>query len=165
MEIERKYLIRHLPFSPEQYPFHLISQAYLNTEPVIRIRREDDAYYLTYKSKGLMVREEYNLPLTAQAYQHLLSKADGNLISKKRYLIPLDGGLTAELDIFDAPFDPLCMVEVEFPDETAAEQFTPPEWFGQEVTFSNAYHNSTLSRLSAEALVDKSFLLSNVTTL
>ena len=81
MEIERKYLIRQLPFSPESYPFHLIQQAYLNTDPVIRIRREDNSYYLTYKSKGLMVREEYNLPLTAEAYEHLLPKADGNLIS------------------------------------------------------------------------------------
>ena len=47
MEIERKYLIRQLPFSPESYPFHLIQQAYLNTDPVIRIRREDNSYYLT----------------------------------------------------------------------------------------------------------------------
>ncbi|MBR9937901.1 CYTH domain-containing protein [Oscillospiraceae bacterium Marseille-Q3528] len=165
MEIERKYLIRQLPFSPESYPFHLIQQAYLNTDPVIRIRREDNSYYLTYKSKGLMVREEYNLPLTAEAYEHLLPKADGNLISKKRYLIPLSDGLTAELDVFDAPFDPLCLAEVEFPDETAARRFTPPDWFGQEVTFSTAYHNSTLSRLPRESLVDKSFLLSNSTTL
>ena len=112
-----------------------------------------------------MVREEYNLPLTAEAYEHLLPKADGNLISKKRYLIPLSDGLTAELDVFDAPFDPLCLAEVEFPDETAARRFTPPDWFGQEVTFSTAYHNSTLSRLPRESLVDKSFLLSNLTTL
>lgn len=118
MEIERKYLIRQLPFSPESYPFHLIQQAYLNTDPVIRIRREDNSYYLTYKSKGLMVREEYNLPLTAEAYEHPAPQSDGNLISKKRYLIPLSDGLTAELDVFDAPFDPLCLAEVEFPDET-----------------------------------------------
>lgn len=54
MEIERKYLIDKLPFDVTAYPSHEIEQAYLNTEPVVRVRRQDDSYYLTYKSKGLM---------------------------------------------------------------------------------------------------------------
>ena len=64
MEIERKYLVASLPEGYEACPFHTIEQAYLCTEPVVRIRQEDNDYYLTYKSKGLLVREEYNLPLT-----------------------------------------------------------------------------------------------------
>ena len=63
MEIERKYLIKNLPFSLNEYSFHKIEQAYLNTDPVIRIRKQDDDYIFTYKGRGLMVREEYNLPL------------------------------------------------------------------------------------------------------
>lgn len=63
MEIERKYLIRQLPEDYTSYPHHKIEQKFINTNPVVRIRQEDDNYYLTYKSKGLMVREEYNLPL------------------------------------------------------------------------------------------------------
>ena len=76
MEIERKYLIDKLPFDVTVYPSHEIEQAYLNTEPVVRVRRQDETYYLTYKSKGLMAREEYNLPLNADAFTHLLGKAD-----------------------------------------------------------------------------------------
>lgn len=147
MEIERKYLIRTLPENLEQYSYHLIEQAYLCTEPVVRIRRQDDEYILTYKGKGMLVREEYNLPLTASAYAHLLEKADGNIITKKRYLIPLSSVLKAELDIFEGKFQGLTLVEVEFPDEAAAEAFSAPEWFGEEVTWSSAYHNSTLSSL------------------
>ena len=64
MEIERKYLISCLPENLNSYPSHKIEQGYLCTQPVVRIRRQDDSYILTYKSKGLMVREEYNLPLT-----------------------------------------------------------------------------------------------------
>ena len=147
MEIERKYLIRQLPFSPESYPFHLIQQAYLNTDPVIRIRREDNSYYLTYKSKGLMVREEYNLPLSMEGYEHLRPKADGNIISKKRYLIPItDTALKVELDIFDAPFAPLMIAEVEFPDVETANAFTPLDWFQEDVTNNPEYHNSNLSK-------------------
>ncbi len=146
MEIERKFLIDTLPENISQYPFRQLEQGYLCTEPVVRIRREDDDYYLTYKSKGLMVREEYNLPLTKDAYQHLLPKIDGILITKKRYLIPLSEKLTIELDIFEDALAPLVLTEVEFTSEEEANAFTPPEWFGEEVTYSTKYHNSTLSQ-------------------
>lgn len=149
MEIERKYLIKNLdqlPFHLNDYPHHEIEQAYLNTEPVIRIRRQDQDYYLTYKSKGLMAREEYNLPLNAESYMHLLEKADGNILTKTRYEIPLGDHLIIELDIFHGKFDGLILAEVEFPTLEEAENFTPPEYFSEDVTFSTEYHNSTLSQ-------------------
>lgn len=149
MEIERKFLIDtdQLPFRPEDYPCRHIEQGYLCTAPVVRIRRDDDDYFLTYKSKGLMVREEYNLPLTEEAYLHLLPKADGRIITKKRYLIPLDGNLTLELDIFEGELAPLILAEIEFPDEDSARSYCPQEWLGEDVTHSSLYHNSTLSRI------------------
>ena len=52
MEIERKFLISSLP-PLDSCPFHVLEQGYLSTDPVIRVRREDDEYYLTYKGKGL----------------------------------------------------------------------------------------------------------------
>lgn len=147
MEIERKYLVKTLPSNLEQYICHKIQQAYLCTDPVVRLRRQDDDYILTWKGRGMMSREEYNLPLTREGYEHMLPKADGNVLTKKRYLIPLSSGLKAELDIFEEKFSGLMLVEVEFPDEKTAAEFLPPEWFGKEVTFSKDYHNSTLSRL------------------
>lgn len=74
MEIERKFTLKELPADLESYPCHVIEQAYLNTSPVVRVRKEDDRYYMTYKGKGLMAREEYNLPLDEISYQHLLAK-------------------------------------------------------------------------------------------
>lgn len=147
MEIERKYLIDQLPENLMSYPSHEIEQGYLCISPVVRIRRQDDEYFLTYKSKGLMVREEYNLPLSKQSYLHLKEKIDGNLISKTRYCIPFNDILTIELDVFHAPFDGLLLAEVEFPTEEMANTFIPPTWFGEDVTFSSAYHNSTLSQM------------------
>lgn len=145
MEIERKYLIKNLPEDYLDYPCRHIEQAYLNTDPVIRIRKDNETYELTYKSKGLMTREEYTLPLDKISYQHLLSKIDGRLIKKTRYMIPLSNSLTIELDVFEGDLAPLLLAEVEFPDEASALSFTPPEWFGTDVTFSSEYHNSTLS--------------------
>lgn len=147
MEIERKYRITNPPADYDRHPFHQIEQAYLCTEPVVRIRRQDDEYWLTYKSRGLLVREEYNLPLTKEAYGHLLPKADGIVLTKTRYLIPITGqDLTIELDIFHKPYEGLVLAEVEFPTREAAEAFCPPAWFGEDVTFSGEYQNSRLSR-------------------
>lgn len=146
MEIERKYLIKELPDNYTNYPCHQIEQGYLNVQPVVRIRKQDNDYILTYKSKGLMVREEYNLPLTETAYYHLREKADGFLITKKRYLLPYDNHLTIELDVFEGDLAPLILAEVEFDSEDEANAFVPPEWFGEDVTFSVRYHNSYLSQ-------------------
>lgn len=145
MEIERKFTVKKMPAGLESFPFHIIQQAYLNTDPVVRIRREDETYYLTYKGRGLMAREEYNLPLNRPSYEHLLAKADGQIISKKRYLIPF-GTYTIELDVFEAPFAPLVIAEVEFPSLEEADAFLPPDWFDADVTQDPAYHNSNLSR-------------------
>ena len=147
MEIERKYLIQSPPDGYETWPSHQIEQAYLCTEPVVRIRREDDSFYLTYKSKGLLAREEYNLPLTGEAYAHLLEKADGIILSKRRYRKPIEGtDLTIEMDVFSGNYEGLILAEVEFPSIEAANTFVPPAWFGEDVTLSGEYQNSRLSR-------------------
>lgn len=145
MEIERKYLVKSLPPDYSRYPAQQIEQAYLCIEPVVRIRRQDDEYWLTYKSAGLFSREEYNHALTKEAYTHLLPKADGLVLKKKRYRIPLDNGLTAELDVFAADYDGLLLVEVEFSNESQAMEFIPPDWFGEEVTYLGCYSNNQLS--------------------
>ncbi len=146
MEIERKFLVKKLPENLDSYKQQHISQGYINTNPVVRIRRSNDDYYLTYKGKGHMVREEYNLVLNAESFAHMLPKIDGILIDKIRYLIPLDETHTAELDIFQGALAPLRLVEVEFESVEDANAFIPPDWFGEDVTASSKYHNSNLSQ-------------------
>lgn len=144
MEIERKFTIKTLP-DLSKYSFHIMEQGYLNTEPVVRVRKEDNNYYLTYKGKGLLAREEYNLPLTEESYYHLVEKSDGIIIRKKRYLIPYEK-YTIELDVFDKPYETLMIAEVEFDTEEEAVTFQPPAWFDEDVTFDRRYHNSNLSQ-------------------
>ena len=82
MEIERKFTIKRLPENLEQYEKKRIEQGYLCTNPVVRVRRSNENYYMTYKGGGMMSREEYNLPLTKEGYEHLVAKHDGRLIQK-----------------------------------------------------------------------------------
>ena len=148
MEIEKKYLIKTCPFNLENYTNYKIEQGYLSTSPVLRIRQKNTSYILTYKSPGLMSREEAEFPLTNESYIHLSKKIDGNIITKTRYLIPTDNSLIIELDIFEGLFSGLILAEVEFPTEDEANAYLPPNWFGKDVTFEKTYHNSNLSSLS-----------------
>ena len=151
MEIERKFLIQKMPSDLNDYKSHLIEQAYLNVKPVVRVRREDENYYMTYKGGGMMAREEYNLPLDALSYDHLLQKADGNIITKRRYLIPL-APYTIELDVFSGLIEGVVGAEVEFPSIEEAESFAAPDWFGEDVTYDGRYHNSAMSSMTAEEI-------------
>lgn len=145
MEIERKFLVDKEKFDYKAFESKKLVQGYLNTNPVVRVRKEDDEYYLTYKGKGMMVREEYNLALNKESFDHLIKKADGNIISKTRYLIPF-GKYTIELDEFDPPFAPLLLAEVEFESVEEANAFVAPDWFLEDVTSDSAYHNSNMSK-------------------
>lgn len=154
MEIERKFLLKEIPANLNKYPSLFIEQGYLCYNPVIRIRRQNDEYILTYKGKGLMVREEYNLPLNKEAYARLLPKIEGSLIKKRRYIIPLKelssscskSGLTVELDIFEGHMSGTVLAEIEFATKEEAAAFIMPECFSEDVTANPEYHNSTMSQ-------------------
>ena len=64
---------------------------------------------------------------------------------KGRYRIPIASGLTAELDVYEGVRAGLQVVEVEFSSESQARAFTPPPWFGQEVTRDTRYTNAELA--------------------
>lgn len=147
MEIERKFLVTTLPFNINTYKNVKIIQGYISIDPVIRIRKQNNECFLTYKSKGLLSREEYTVPLTLSSYNHLKTKVDYYLIEKTRYYIPLSSNLTAELDIFESRLQGFKMVEVEFKSENDANNFVPPQWFSKEVTYNAKYQNSQMIML------------------
>lgn len=155
MEIEKKFLVKTLPEGLGQYKKKDIEQGYLCSSPVVRIRRSNNQYILTYKSlpsgiegdcTGVRVNNEIEAPLTKEGYEHLRKKTDGYIIEKTRYIIPLPDGHTGELDIFGGNLKGLYFIEVEFADEEDAGRFVPPEWFGENVSNDERYANSFLSK-------------------
>lgn len=161
MEIERKFTVKKLPENPEQYAYADIIQGYLLRKPVVRVRKRNDEYILTYKSKlddgsGPIVNIEEEFPLNEAGFYHLLEKCDGNIIRKRRYLIPLEERfkgefagkgkpLICELDVFGGYLDGLFFAEVEFESEEEAKAFILPEWFSEDVTHDKRYSNGYLS--------------------
>lgn len=152
MEIEKKFKVKRLPEKLEQVPKKEIEQGYLCTDPVVRIRKSNEDYILTYKAraqsaiKDVHINKEVEVPLTREGYLHLREKIDHNLIEKTRYLIRLEDGHLAELDRFHGKLHGLCFAEVEFANEEDANSFAPPEWFGENVSKDKRYTNSFLSQ-------------------
>lgn len=145
MEIERKYLLNTIP-DLSIYPSKKITQAYISTDPVIRIRQMADSYFLTVKSQGHMMRDEFEMPITKEQYDSLWHKIEDSPVEKVRYFIPIGKHLTAELDIYEGHLEGLYTVEVEFPTLHAADYFTPPEWFGSDISHDNRYKNNNLAK-------------------
>ncbi len=152
MEIERKFLVKTLPENLESYPKKEISQGYISdVNPTIRIRKLGDKHILTIKSvtniqkdKQHLMNNETEFEITKEKFDVLSTKVDDNFIEKTRYFISL-GDVTAELDIYHNALHPLVTVEVEFTSEIEALAFTPPEWFGLDVTEDICYKNFSLS--------------------
>ena len=139
-------MIKKMPDDLSGYESIGMEQAYLNISPTVRIRRENDEYFLTYKGIGEGISHtEYNLPITKEAFLHMLPKADGIVIRKTRYVIPLEGKLKAELDIFNEPYEGLRIVEVEFDSLEEAEVFTAPDWFGEDVSNDPRFRNARMA--------------------
>ena len=96
-EIERKWRVRTLPKDYRLFPCKEMEQAYLCVNPTLRVRKEVfwdagekmEEYIFCYKGKGRLSREEYNLPLTKEAFEQLLGKTEGRIIRKKGILFPM----------------------------------------------------------------------------
>ena len=121
MEIERKFKIKMLPKNIEECEKKEIEQGYLCIKPTVRIRKNGDEYTLNYKWKNKNIVEqtaiqniEYEMPLTKENYEHLLSKVDNHMIIKTRYNVPIEKGLIAEVDVFHGNLEGLMFAEVEF---------------------------------------------------
>ena len=171
IEIEKKFITKDIPFDLSSFPHHEIEQGYLNVHPAVRIRKEDEAYYMTYKANkdnySGIGKTEYNMELDRESYEHLRTKVDGNIITKKRYILPInedgftreyldshellekavkEGDIKIELDVFEGVFKGRILAEIEFPDEDAAANYHMADWFLVDVTGDSKYSNSQMSR-------------------
>ena len=92
-----------------------------------------------------MVRIEEELSIDERRFESLWPLTGERRVSKTRHLIPLESGLTAELDVYAGADDGLLTVEIEFPSVEASEAFAPPEWLGRDVTGDGRFANQALA--------------------
>ncbi len=145
-EIERKFLVDALPTPKSPGVPVPVQQGYLargNGVSEVRLRRQGDEFTMTIKQGSGLERLEYETPLTREQFDVLWPATDGARVAKQRTAITLPTGV-AHLDVFEGQLAGLITVEVEFEDTKAAGEFTPPAWFGREVTGERGYANQNL---------------------
>jgi adenylate cyclase len=148
LEIERKFLVTSAAFKEVAQKATRITQGYLSTDPerTVRVRIKGEKGFLTIKGKSNdsgTTRVEVEEEIAVDKAQTLLSLCLPEVIDKTRYEYTV-GNHTWEIDEFYGDNEGLTVAEIELNAEK--EDFTTPEWIGQEVTGDNKYYNSQLSK-------------------
>lgn len=147
LEIERRFRINDLPVDLDILKMYMIEQQYLVTGvEKVRIRKTTDTqnsvYEITVKNGSGMVKEEKPVEITAPTYQALAKLSKYKPLEKVRYEVEYYGNII-EIDRFFHDAN-LIIAEVEFKTEQMANDFVPPDWFGQEITRKSIYNNHSL---------------------
>jgi CYTH domain-containing protein len=139
-EIERRFLV-HSERLPKLVRGKKVIQAYLSSDPVVRIRiKGNKAYFTIKKSKNDVIREEYEYRIPLKDAKKLIK---GNKkVEKTRYRFKLNGSFW-EIDKFEAANKGLVVAEIELskPDQ----KFQKPLWLSEEVTKDSRYLNVNLA--------------------
>ncbi|HIH18188.1 MAG TPA: adenylate cyclase [Nanoarchaeota archaeon] len=137
LEIEYTYLVRSVPKNLSGFRKDEIKQGYLGPKGE-RIRSYNNSRFektlkKKVKSTDFSTSTEETESLSKGEFETLWPRCM-RTISKTRYYIPLQDEKTAELDLFHGALEGIAFVEVEFKTHAEAKNFSPPEWFGRDVT-------------------------------
>lgn len=152
LEIERKFLVSNLPELPDKGT--AFRQGYLAIEDSVSLRVRDadqEGCTLTVKAGRGSVRTELEWPIGRDQFDALWELTAHRRIEKVRHTIPISPGgtggtdLVAEVDVFHGRLEGLLIAEVEFESVESMDRFSPPDWFGSEVTDDVSYTNASLS--------------------
>lgn len=154
LEIERKFLVAAMPDLSQARPSAL-RQGYL-TRPEdsveVRLRQANDRFVLCVKTGSGILRTEREIEIGGDQFDTLWPQTEGRRLEKTRWTGRLEGGLCFELDVFGGDLAPLVVVEVEFPSLHEAERFSPPDWFGRDVSLDPRFGNRSLAISGASVL-------------
>jgi adenylate cyclase len=149
VEIERKFLVDAVPDDVGDHPSSVLEQGYVAIDPdgtEVRIRRKDGGSTLAVKSSGGLTRVEQEFPIDDATFEQLWPLTDGRRIEKVRHVIRTsDPRVVIELDVYRGDLEGLVVAEVEFHGEDEAHAFSPPPWFGDDVTDDGRYKNQRLA--------------------
>ena len=151
MELERRWKLNSFDDVPQnniKAILHII-QTYANFNPDVRIRSTENitnnnvpnpeieySHCVKYFMKS-NEREEIEQTISIEQYNRIFKYIDKTPVEKDRYVVQLNDGFIAEVDMFE-DIDKL-VVEVEFQDNETMYKFIAPDWFGEEIKENKSY--------------------------
>lgn len=156
-EIKRKFFASSMPDlegrKREEYERYYL---YRDKEVNLRIQRIDDRYELERMVEtSNLAREKFTTPLNKQEFDLLKTLARDSIV---RDSYKLSDDPVTHLRIYHGKFDGLRRIEVSFHSEEEATSYSPPDWFGKEITNTPLWRDNSLLELSED---DFKTLLSN----
>ena len=144
IEIEKKFLVKHIPFEQIEYS-NKITQGYIvrDKKRVIRVREKGDEFYITIKGNNIGISRlefEYKIP-EKDAKDLFQSFCEIGVIKKTRHYVHFKKHLW-EIDEFHDQNQGLIVAEIELSSED--EKFHIPNWIFKEVTTQSKYYNMNL---------------------
>ena len=151
-EIERKWILEKLPnLSKIKHNKYDIEQYYLDNG--IRIRKSDNKYFITLKSKDTHARSEWEQEIPNWVYNNL-KETSKNRMSKTRYSVDMKN-YKLDIDIYHGSLANIVTVEAEWIAQgeevektiNQSKSFKLPSWIGKakEVTEDIRYSNRQLA--------------------
>lgn len=139
VELELTYVAKSLPDGFENLKNKEVFDIYIPStvaHPVLRIRKNGDAYEITKKQPiddgDRSEQLEQTIPLTAEEFAEL-SQLPGKRVRKIRYYLPWQGHM-AELDVFQDDLKGLVLVDFEFKTVEEKQSFVMPDFCLADVT-------------------------------
>lgn len=142
IELERVFLVKKLPRDLDQHrpiimkvgDFYDPSELGESEVDHLNIRQKDNKYEIRKKEGNSEYKKlEHTIHITKEEFDLLMTVATQKH-KKNLYLYPINNNYTSEIDIYLGKLAGYARVEVEFENEEDMKNFTPPEWFGQEIT-------------------------------
>lgn len=152
-EIERKYLLNDSILSvikKRTLQKHKIIQFYttITDSKGVRYRQMDDRYFKTVKYGTGASRDEEEVAISAKKFHKKYEKRIKNPVHKNRYLVDFEGNAYS-IDVFKKDLKGLYILEIEFSDMAAFEQFVLPNilqaYVVKDVTFDESYKNKNMT--------------------
>ena len=158
LEIEKTYLLKHLPDGLLKSSFKDIEDLYLPKGAVhahLRIRKAGDSYVITKKEpvpgESASIHEEHNIKLTVSEFA-ALQNCNCDRIRKRRFYYQYNNRVV-EVDIFFGQLSGLALADFEFSSKEEMAEFKIPDFCLADVTEEDFIAGGVLCRQSFDSLL------------
>lgn len=147
-EVERKFILYSLPPDTDSTSKITYERYFLEIGPQreVRIQRKGDEFYQEVKVTNSKLESSKEVAtLTAEEFNKLRQSAIGSITRDSYTLASIKN---VSIKVYHGRLEGLIRAEIEFPSVDAASHFSPPDWFGPEITGSELGRDSKLLKLS-----------------